>query len=141
MRDLLKELESELAQKRAELAELETAIRVVRRRVEAKPEADNGTVGNAPHEPSPTVKDAEHSPPPAKTITEWAVEILSERGPMHFKEVSTEAIRRGYTSPRGTDTEAAHRSFWAMMNRKTDVFESVGRGMFGLKLQKGAGGG
>jgi hypothetical protein len=69
-----------------------------------------------------------------KTIVEAARTILSEAGggPRHYIAIAREASLRGYRG-RSDDPDTLHQSFWAMMNRTTDVFEKSGQGRYKLR--------
>ena len=72
----------------------------------------------------------------SKSITDCAAAILeSADGDMHDTEIADAALAKGYESTRATDDpkKSARHSFWAMMKRHPEIFDSTGKGRFRLK--------
>jgi hypothetical protein len=124
----LKQLEAELDRKRAELAELEIAIRVHRRiESETRNGEDVSEKTRASKSHTATTEDLS-----GKTMRECAEIILAEKAPLGYREVAAEAMRRGYRSPKGGDENSVTQSFWATMNRAKERFRSEGDGKYSL---------
>lgn len=135
--DLLEKLESQILQKRTELADLETAARVIRQLAGiagTTHHASNGIAGDtSPRARQGTTEFAD------KTILEASVQILREaKGrPMHYREIAAEAVGRGYSSGRDKSYKSLERSFWDTLRRRAGdevVFE--GKGKFVLDEEK-----
>jgi HB1, ASXL, restriction endonuclease HTH domain len=150
--DPLDRIEIEISKLKRQLCDLETAARVLR---SFQPESHN-PVEKVPEQstPSPPLLSPKqtngHSPLPSdsqaiteitikdnsfsgKTMAECAERLLRERGPMHYREVAEEAIRRGYRSTKGGSPDTLASSFWATLSRKPELFEPAGRGIYKLK--------
>ncbi len=143
MTDYVQKLEQEIAEKQAALAEmqasigeLETALRVLKRlRGQTVAALGNGIprkndVSVAESEPQRATQTNER-----KTAGQLAEEILFERGPMHYKEIAEEAMRRGFRSRQSPDPEAPIRTIMVFLYRHPDTFESLGKGRFRLKAK------
>jgi hypothetical protein len=148
MADTLHRLEAEIAEKQAKLAELqaelqelETAVRVIRRIEGAGANgAPSVRILQPSRPPSPRQNESAKAPEGRKTVRQFAVEILTELGPTHYREIAKEAVRRGFVSVQSSDPDAPLRSFMSLIYRDSETFESRGRGIFGLKTH-GAGSG
>jgi hypothetical protein len=148
MSSVLERLEAAIAAKQAELArlqgelsELETAARVLHtfEADDARPAAEARTTPIIPV-PANTTNGVADTAPNAdaagKTIKDWAFDILVDRGPLHYREIAEEAVRRGYRSARDSGEATIVRSFWAILNRNTATFELAGRGVYRLKQSR-----
>ena len=100
-----------IANKKAEIRELETAAAVVRR-------LKGGAAGG---------------PFAGKKIHECALILLEEKSPQHFGDLAREAVARGYRSQKGGDLETISRSFYTMLCVRSGDFERAGHGSFRLK--------
>lgn len=118
-----KQIVEELQRKREQIAELETALRVVRRLLG----------GTATDETASTGTEAVQQDLVGRTIEECCVQILSERGEAHYTLLTDEATERGFRGRGKCAYEGVQRSFWDTLRRKTDVFERVAKGTFRLK--------
>jgi len=67
------------------------------------------------------------------TVEGASAKILAEaKGqPLHYRDVARAAQSRGYNNGRKTGINP--QTFWAIMHRKADIFETVGEGKFRLK--------
>jgi hypothetical protein len=80
----------------------------------------------------------DHDPPSkakldlkGSTVIRAAKDILSKASePLHYRNVFQEAVERGY---KGRKSTGEPQTFWAIMNRNPEIFESKGDGMFALK--------
>ena len=106
-----------IANKQAEIRELETAA-IVLRRIEGVP-AEQSFAG--------------------KKIRECCRILLGERSPRHFKELAREAFARGYVSQKGGDIEVVSRSFWTTLRAFPGDFKAKGPGLFELVKKEGDG--
>jgi hypothetical protein len=103
-----------IANKKAEIQELETAAAIIRR-----------------------VEGVKGRPFWGKKIRECVKILLNEKSPQHFRDLAKEAVARGYRSQKGGDLEIISKSFWSCLTL-WDEFERVGPpGTFRLK-KKGA---
>jgi hypothetical protein len=122
----LEKIQQRIAVLKEELAECETAARVLRRLARE----EHAGVGRNPR------PRGRLEAPPRMTILEAAKAILAEKkGELHFSVVADEAIARGYKGKKTSAPDAIHKSFWATMKRNPAVFEAVGAGKFKLKKQ------
>lgn len=136
MTDILAQVEQQIEEKRAELAELETTAKVLRRLAgngQVPEPVKNVPVPVAPRQQGPTPTGSELA---GKDVREAAIAVLTGGKALHYKVVATEAIRRGYRSGRGTGAETAARTFWATMKRLSDVFQRAGAGKFKLRTEE-----
>jgi hypothetical protein len=149
MTDYLQRLEQEIAAKQAalaelqaSLAELETAARVLRRYQEPSASSiqehsaasNNGAAHEQKDEASSETAPAKVArATQQKTAGQWAFEILSERSPLHYKDIAQEAIRRGFRSRQSSDPNAPIRTIMVYLYRHLDTFEPTGKGFFALK--------
>jgi hypothetical protein len=151
MPDLIRRLEAEIAETKArmarlqtELAELETAARVIRRYQPTEEAGQEVGVGGDLFSPPPTGGGQGNglpAPSPAgsgpvgtrMTVRQYAIAILGERGPMHFKELAEEAVRRGFHSVQSNAPGAEERTFTSLLYRDEETFEQKGRGVFALR--------
>ena len=110
---------------RSELAELETADRVLERL--HAPQA--GTAIPAVNRQVNT-----NSRDELKTIADYAKALLAKSPDgMHFTDIADQAMARGYRGRKGSEEKAIRQSFWATMRRDGEAFEMLGEGMFKLK--------
>jgi hypothetical protein len=100
-----------IANKKAEIRELETTAAVIRR-------LEGVSTGR---------------PFAGKKIHECALILLEEKSPQHFRELATEAVARGYTSQKGGDLEMISSSFYSVLSIRAGQFEKTGHGNFKLK--------
>ena len=100
-----------IANKQAEIRELETAAAVLRRLQGAPPGKSFS----------------------GKKIRECARILLEEKSPQHFKDIAREAVARGYVSQKGGDVDIVSRSFQATMTINESEFEKLEGGVFALK--------
>lgn len=125
----LLQIEERITALAAELADLQTAARVLR-------SLNGKTLKTATKReilPPDFRRDLENS-----TIIEAAQKVLDDYSePMHFKEIAKAAGDRGYSSGPGRKINPA--SFWQLLKRNKDKFEAKGSGTFSLKQsqQKG----
>ena len=164
MNDLFQQLADEIQRKEAEasrlqdeLAELSTALRVLRRMRGTSPPPSEGSAGGNGQDDAADADTAEmESEEPVqadrgslgivfpvgpvekdlhgRTILDAAVTILRDheatgRPTLHYKEIAAEARRRGYE---GRSAKAMVQSFWATLNRNPGKFKSMGQGRFAL---------
>jgi|SRR5579862_6439525 len=124
--DDLSRIKERKAALKSELADLETAERVL----EQLRSPRNGTKSVA--RITAAKVPAGHS---LKTIAEYAKEILPKAGAegMHFREVAHEALRMGYTGRKSSTEKAIAQSFWATMHRDKQTFVAIGDGRYSLK--------
>jgi HB1, ASXL, restriction endonuclease HTH domain len=110
---------------KAGLDDLETALKVLKRLADDEDDDEEEDDRRQPDNKAPE-KRGFIPPKPAtselagKTIMEAAMMVLSEhpRRPMHFREIATDAIRRGYQSGRDTDGETVITSFGQTLRRE-----------------------
>jgi hypothetical protein len=105
----IQSLNEEIANKQAEIRELETAAAIIRQLED------------------PVLPFAD------KTIVDCATILLTEKSPRYFREVAREAIARGYKSQKGGDLEIVSKSFQTALINFKDLFQRVGPGQFQLK--------
>lgn len=126
MSDLAK-IEGRIAAIQAELDELQTAARVLRRF--SDPEYVSGQTNPITGQKRPKKK--------AKSarlkIEDLAKEVLQELGESHFTVVAEEAIKRGYKGRANSTLEQIKKSYWSTMKRRPDTFVTTGGGKFKLK--------
>jgi hypothetical protein len=109
----IQSLREEIANREAQIRELEAAAAIYRRLEEGKgPFAD-------------------------KTIFECARILLTENSPQFFRQIAREAIARGYKSQKGGDLEIVSKSFQNTLITAKDIFERIGPGQFQLKKKDG----
>lgn len=119
-------IDNRVAELKAELAELETAARVLER-------LNSSQNGAGSQDRQRLVKL--NSNDALKTITDYAKAILAgaKADGMHFNEVAEAAMSRGYRGRKGSDDKAIRQAFWVTMRRHEDSFEMLGEGRFKLK--------
>jgi hypothetical protein len=104
-----------IANKRAEIKELEIAAAIIRQ-VEGV-SAEQSFVG--------------------KKIRECLLILLKEIGePAHFEKLTKEAVARGYQSQKGGDMEIIAKSFQSVLRAFPKDFERTGPGVFQLKKKE-----
>ena len=124
----LERIETRIGQLRAELADLETASRVIRNLSESQ---RNGKAVTRTK-----VKPIGMGGASKPRIADFAVAILQEHGQqMHYVAVADKAIARGYKGKKNSNQEKVQKAFWATMKRAPEVFEAVGQGEFKLKTK------
>ena len=119
-------IEQRIAQLRTELADLETAKRVL-----ANLSGDTSATAKPVVTPSSHVKITGIQP---KNILEYAKQILADSGEggMHSIRVADEAIHLGFKGRGESDPAKIRKSFAAIMNRNPEVFEALGASKFRL---------
>ena len=140
MTDFIARLENEIAAKQTalatlqtELSELETTARVYKRLQETQLGSNGILTQSEENSAAPSRLEQKSKSNQKKSAKDFVVEILAERGPMHYKEVAEEAIRRGFRSVQSNDSIAPRRTIMSVLYRTPETFEAKGRGLFALK--------
>jgi hypothetical protein len=112
----LNRIDERISELNMELAELQTAARVLRRLGGHKDQNGSQDTGK-------------------KTICDLAKEILLEAGDdgLHFTEIAKRAASQGYKGRRGSTDKTVAKSFSQTMHRVDSIFASMGQGRFRLK--------
>jgi hypothetical protein len=116
-----------IAALKAELTELETAAKVLRRL-----SADTGRGREIT-----TARKKKGTTEPRLTITDAATSILTGLNgkPEHYAVIAKEAMKLGYKGKTRSTEDQLKKAFWATMKRQPEIFESTGDGRFRLKAK------
>lgn len=124
MGDILRQLERKIKMYRSKLADLEVAVRVIRRELEGDAIPDQLPSGDIP---SFAAKDPTPGELSGLRIVEAAKRILADQagGWMDYKDVVKEARRRGFQNRSKSDKNLRD-SFHHTMHRHEGIFEWQG---------------
>ncbi len=119
-RELLKEVESELAQLEGAVREREIHARYLRRRLQ---ELEQQTLPLTPSDKA-LPPDLSHL-----SIAEATARVIRSAGrPMRSKEISAQLVKVGFE-----DKETLSLTVTSAMLRRKDLFQKIDRGLFALK--------